>query len=666
VSAKLDGAYDCSAEVVNPDDTYDFNTYKYQPLRIVLDYASTTVGTFTGAIRKEPVNTAGTTVAPVTASCFTSSGEKQHGYGMIQSVDEGFEIVDGSASFKLMSFFARLSKLPVTSPPYNNLGTDTCDTAIDDLIRIFSQIPAWDALSDVGSQKRGGTPASGYGENGSNYIWTQMIQGDSIIDKLRLLAEANYCELFVDVTGRLIMEHWKDHRSAVEVILPHELIISVSTSRSVSVLPSRIKVQGRPMSVVDMCGRSPLNENKKKNPGSGGGRGGGAGNDTPQRGANTVCIKNGVANQHATLCQKIQKAGNNERNNAKVGLKDPKTYPNQTGTTYDYRTDDDPSSTGETTDDERPVEVDVTVATDDGFGGENYYMGGGDHEIEVTVFGTRQENKEWQGSTSRDKDAEIHTAENTQMVEDTADHLGGWGDSGKEYDREAAMGDYDGGQSGNLNGGKGGGKDGAFDVGGGVGKGGAMQGDTLNNPNQSGRGRSGGGSGGGGGKKKKDNNKNANEPEETRLECTTFDPDLQTEFGDTMETIDNPFIISKGQALEVAARRFQRIRMGSRVFSLSIIYSPCIDVNTVISFRLPLSTAVQPDYPLTDSPDGTYDVTGLVTSVSIDYDAAPSVMMSIEVEPFYTYRNDVLTDYIGTTEYAGCNEMDDLCGMEVS
>ena len=63
--------------------------------------------------------------------------------------------------------------------------------------------------------------------------------------------------------------------------------------------------------------------------------------------------------------------------------------------------------------------------------------------------------------------------------------------------------------------------------------------------------------------------------------------------------------------------------------------------------------------------NGTYDVTGLVTSVSVDYDASPSVMMSIDVEPFYTYRNGVLTDYIGVTTYTGCNEIDDMCGMEV-
>ena len=656
---------------MNPDDTYDFEDYKYKPLRIVLDYDSVTGGavasTFTGAIRKEPVNTASTTHAPVDSSCFSSGGEKQHGYGMIQSVDEGFEIANGSSSFKLLSFFARLSKVPVTSPPYTNLGTDTCDSAIDDLIRIFSQMPAWDELTDVGSQKRGGTPASGYGEHGSNYIWTQVIQGDSVVDKLRLLAEANYCELFVDVTGRLIMEHWKDHRSTVDVILPHELIIGVSTSRSVSVLPSRIKVQGRPMSVIDTCGKTPMNENKRKNPGSGGNKGGGAGNDTPQRGRQTVCIQNGVANAHVTLCQKIQKAGNLERNNARIGLKDPKTYPGMTGTTYDYRNDDSQhDSTYPHTDDERPVEVEVTTATDDGAGGEDYYMQDGSHEVEVDVHGIRQEDTEWTGATSRNKDAEIHTAENREMVEATAEHLGTAPDwsAGNEGQYGDTLKDIQNLTLQTVGSTSGGGAGHEKDADGEILKGGGVQIAVFNDPRRRGTGRSGGRPSGGGGGGKKDNNKNSNEPEETRLECTIFDPDLQKEFGDTMETVDNPFVICKGQALELAARRFQRIRMGTRIFSLEIVYSPCIDVNKVISFKVPLSTADQLEGAETAS-TGTYDVTGLVTSVSIDYDASPSVTMSIEVEPFYSYRDGVLTDYIGATDYTGCNELDSLCGMDV-
>ena len=696
MSSQLEGAYDFQAEFVNPDDTYDFEQYKYQPLKIVLDMASVTGGTFTGSINK----VAGTdTLQAVSADlgCFTTGGNKTHGYGMIQSVDEGFEIAAGTASFKLISFFARLAKMPVTTPPYNQLGSDiavaswnVCDAAIDDLIQIFAQIPAWDELSDVGTQKRGGTPATGYGKHGSNYIWTQVIQGESIIEKLRLLAEANFCELFVDVEGRLIMEHWKDHRSPVDVVIPHELILSVSTSRSVGVLPSRIKVQGRPMSVIDMCGKSPMNENKKKNPGSGGNKGGGSGGEEPQKGKQTVCVKNGVANAHATLCQKIQKAGNLERNNAQVGLKDPKTYEGATGTTYDYRNDDDwHDSVGSHTDDERPVEIEVTTATDDGSGGENFFMNDGDHEVEVSVLGTNQDSTEWTGATSRNKDMDANIAEPRKMVEDTAEHLSGSPDPRPSRSpAEYLGGDWQAGNEGQYGdsmsaGGSGG--DGSGRTYGGIkpsnvqgdkaggGKGGAQQIATLNDPRSGGNrgGGSGGGGGGGGGGKggKKDSNKNSNEPEDTRLECTVFDPDLQKEFGDTMQTVDNAFIVHSGQAIEIATRKFQRIRMGSRVFNLDIAYSPCIDVNKVVTFKVPISTANQPEdsdsTTTTTAPWGDYDVTGLVTKVSIDYDASPSVSMSIEVEPFYVVRNGVTTDFIGKTEYQGSNEIDSLCGMEV-
>jgi hypothetical protein len=182
----------------------------------------------------------------------------------------------------------------------------------------------------------------------------------------------------------------------------------------------------------------------------------------------------------------------------------------------------------------------------------------------------------------------------------------------------------------------------------------------------------GGGGGGGGGKKdKKPSNKNANEPEETRLECTVTDPDLQAEFGDTMETMDNIYIVSKAQALEVAVRRFQRIRMGSRVFKLDVVYSPCLGVNKVVNFRIPLTSGVGESSPggtstTTTTAAPTLDVTGLITTIGITYDQTPSATMTLTIEPFKVVDSVTgTTNYIGVTEYAGCNEIDDPCGMEV-
>ena len=428
MSAQLAGSYDCSVELVNPDNTYNFETYKYTPIRVVLAAPSTLGGTFTGSRKKNPAAPPASIAVDASEALFFPAGSEEiHGFGMIQSVDEGFGIAEGTASFGIVSFFGRLSKIPITSPPYTNLGTDTCETAIDDLIRIFAQIPAWDELTDVGSQKRGGAPTAGYGSdgvaNGSNYIWTQAIQGESLIDQIRLLAEANYCELFVDIKGRLIMEHWKDARSDIDLTIPHEAILGVSTSRNVSVLPSRIKVQGRMMSVIDVCGETTLNESKKKQPGSGGSKGN-SNPPTNQRGKQTVCIKNGVANAHADLCQKIQRAGNENRNNANVDVNDPNKYPGSTGTTYEYRIDDDdPNSTHPHTDDERDVTTEVTVASDDGAGGENYWMGDGDHEVEVDIRGTRQNDNEWTGDSSQNKDLDDNIQESKDMVDDTAEFL---------------------------------------------------------------------------------------------------------------------------------------------------------------------------------------------------------------------------------------------------
>lgn len=111
-------------------------------------------------------------------------------------------------------------------------------------------------------------------------------------------------------------------------------------------------------------------------------------------------------------------------------------------------------------------------------------------------------------------------------------------------------------------------------------------------------------------------NRGPDEFGENQLEITIQDRDLVAEFGVLEDEINNIYIPSRDQAVNIAIRAFQEWKMMRKTWDFKITYMAELELNDKITI-----TAL----------DGT-EVTGLLTGIVIDFANTPTAMMDLTVE----------------------------------
>jgi hypothetical protein len=94
-----------------------------------------------------------------------------------------------------------------------------------------------------------------------------VVQGGSVWDECRKLADMCQSDMYVQVGGVLEIHPWKTPYSAVDVALPREAVDSVTRSRGGERGPSRVRIRGRYVSKYD-CGPRLLNVSPTNTPSS--------------------------------------------------------------------------------------------------------------------------------------------------------------------------------------------------------------------------------------------------------------------------------------------------------------------------------------------------------------------------------------------------------------
>lgn len=169
----------------------------------------------------------------------------------------------------------------------------------------------------------------------------------------------------------------------------------------------------------------------------------------------------------------------------------------------------------------------------------------------------------------------------------------------------------------------------------------------------------GGGISGGGGNLNDD--RDADEFEEVRCELCVWDPGLQNQFGIIEETIENPYTCNPAVLFKIAKRRFQEFRMQRNAWRVTLPFTPQIELNQVIEFTTPNTTACagRPVRGLVVDIDITYQKSQNTEASAGGTDEPPMVGMEITVWPF---------DELGLTDYVSGNILQDkdLCGVDES
>lgn len=163
--------------------------------------------------------------------------------GVVLSQEESFSGVD-STTLTVASYFNHLGEKPIYTQQFNY-------GLLTDVIQIVSNFYA-------------GIPISLRTYDVSNTRIRGPVQGNSIMDELRQLAQAGYSHLFVQVGGQLVMDPWKDHTFAPELTIPEEYIFDISKAPYQFHNVNSVRVRGAEVPRM-ICGIQPLSDSRISN-----------------------------------------------------------------------------------------------------------------------------------------------------------------------------------------------------------------------------------------------------------------------------------------------------------------------------------------------------------------------------------------------------------------
>jgi hypothetical protein len=160
--------------------------------------------------------------------------------GVVLSQEESFSGVD-STNLTVASYFNHLGEKPIYTQQFNY-------ELLTNVIQIVSNFYA-------------GIPVSLRTYNVSNTRIRGPVQGNSIMDELRQLAQAGYAHLFVQVGGQLVMDPWKDHTYPPELTIPEEYIFDIGKAPYQFHNVNSVRVRGAEVPRT-ICGIQPLSDSR--------------------------------------------------------------------------------------------------------------------------------------------------------------------------------------------------------------------------------------------------------------------------------------------------------------------------------------------------------------------------------------------------------------------
>lgn len=143
--------------------------------------------------------------------------------GIATSFEESFQEVD-EVSLTVVSYFNHLGDKPLATQQFPTTPLSSVITVVSDFY--------------------GGVPV---GLRNYNIVDTYIrgpVLGSSLIEELRLLAQAGQSHLFVQVGGILTIEPWKDHTDLPELTIPQEMVFNIQRAPYSAPNVNFIKIRG--------------------------------------------------------------------------------------------------------------------------------------------------------------------------------------------------------------------------------------------------------------------------------------------------------------------------------------------------------------------------------------------------------------------------------------
>lgn len=170
----------------------------------------------------------------------TSDGEKWVS-GLIRGF--GRSLSSSQTTYPVESYYEYLHSKPISTEAFTNL---QLSSVMDTVFRYYSGTPAdLITLSEI-----------------TNTFIKGPVEGNDTLAELKLLAQAGYANLFVQVGGNLTIEGWKDQNSPVKIKIPAQALISAEPSQMKRANTTFIRARGGSVSKLE-AGERVLSNNEE-------------------------------------------------------------------------------------------------------------------------------------------------------------------------------------------------------------------------------------------------------------------------------------------------------------------------------------------------------------------------------------------------------------------
>jgi hypothetical protein len=242
VDVNMRGSYSASFNLTDEEDKWTEDAYLGKPVQIYLEAVATVLdGTPDGGLWE---------------------GTVRWVYGLVTGNDTNTAISEQARACKVSSFASRLGDKPVNTEKQSGGGQGVMESL---------------------AGESGGLPSGLYDFSGmyTNLQSYNSVSGDNLLEEMGRVATAAKSDLYVDRTGKLVATAWKDHNSAVDVVIPPQAVQDARRGRAVEGgsggggMPSNVRVRGKMQSPDHDCGEKDLGDSKRpdsKTPKGGGGR----------------------------------------------------------------------------------------------------------------------------------------------------------------------------------------------------------------------------------------------------------------------------------------------------------------------------------------------------------------------------------------------------------
>jgi len=194
-------SYSASVVLTNEDGLWEPENFLWQPFQVKLDAS---------VLESQGI----------VESCF--NGVISWVFGLVVNFNEKDELSNDEVQLSINSYASRLAKKPVITGPLAN---------------------AKDALELIAHEMGGLSPALTAFAPTTKTVCGPA-NGTNMMQEMMKIAQAACQDLFINRNGILVTQDWKDHNSAVDVVLPPEAVLSANRKRDIQSGPTRYQVRG--------------------------------------------------------------------------------------------------------------------------------------------------------------------------------------------------------------------------------------------------------------------------------------------------------------------------------------------------------------------------------------------------------------------------------------